>query len=319
VLEEEIATRFDASRGPLARANLLHDASSSVLTLTFHHSIADGRGAMYFLRDVLRVLGGERLEDSMPLQPLGAATEQALGTPLPKPVAEQGEVKTRRPINSSGRADGRPSVISAAIPASTCSRLLRRARTEGTTVHGALGAALTCAMGELVAGYETSPARVLSPVDLRTMVAQGSEALGYCVTGHVTELGQFGSSFWDTARAFKDGFQPLHRLDEVALKVASWGSMTEDARSGEEMLAALMRAQGPEAVLSNLGKLDFRDTYRNGHVELLALWGPTAAIEIDQQVIGVTTFGGVLRMLHTSYRPVLGLLTKMIDIIEEAA
>jgi hypothetical protein len=318
VAEEELAHRFDASHGPLARANLLQGDNASILILTFHPSISDGLGGMFFLRDVLRVLGGGQLHEIIPLDSVEGATQRMLGTPLPKPKSGQCKVPTPRPIKFSGRPGARPYIVSAAMSESSSRRLLRRSRAENTTVHGALGTAYMYAMGKLVPGYQAPPARVLSVVDLRNRIANGSEAAGSCMTGHVTVLERFGLSFWDTARAFKDNLRPLEHPSEIALKVGSLSGMVEEAKSVEDLLRFFMERLGPEGVVMNLGSLDFPVTFGSRTFRLLSLWGPSAAMELHHQTIGVCSFGESLRLTHTSHVPVQHLLNTMIDAINVA-
>jgi hypothetical protein len=318
VVEEELAHKFDAEHGPLARANLLQDDNAPVLILTFHHSISDGLGGMFFLRDVLRVLGGAQLKETVPMDSVEEAAQRILGTPLPNLESAQSKVPVPRPIKFSGRPGARPHVVSAAMSERTSGRLLRRARAENATVHSALGAAYMYAMGKLVPGYQAPPARVLSAVDLRSRIAGGNEAVGFCSTAHMTALEKFGPRFWDTARAFEDNFQSLNHPQEIASRVGDLSNMVAGAKSAEHLLKCFMNRLGPEGILTNTGPLEFAAAFGSGTFRLRSLWGPSTAIELHHQTIGASSFGGIVRLLHTSHVPVENLLATMIDTINVA-
>ena len=58
-LQHDIAQRFDSSSAPLVRAALYEFENKSVITLTAHHSISDGRSMTYVLRDLLNAMNGK--------------------------------------------------------------------------------------------------------------------------------------------------------------------------------------------------------------------------------------------------------------------
>jgi hypothetical protein len=68
-------------------------------------------------------------------------------------------------------------------------------------------------------------------------------------------------------------------------------------------------AQGfsAEILLTNLGAVEFKDTY--GPLTLHALWGPAVHTGFAMgQTVGAVTVGDQLHLLHTSYGPASGLL-----------
>src|SRR5262249_48169176 len=132
---------FDASRAPLLRAVLLHGADRSVVILCVHHSIADGLSLTFLMRDVLRVFAGEPVRlsaETATVEHLVAATRNGLALPQ-APAAHS----ARAPVPYRPLDGARSRVEAERLPRETTQSLRERARVEGSTLHGALCAALT--------------------------------------------------------------------------------------------------------------------------------------------------------------------------------
>jgi hypothetical protein len=61
------------------------------------------------------------------------------------------------------------------LPAELSDRLRERSRREGTTVHGALTAALVFAGRDIRREWRKAPVRVVSPVNNRTILGRGDD------------------------------------------------------------------------------------------------------------------------------------------------
>jgi hypothetical protein len=62
--------------------------------------------------------------------------------------------------------------------------------------------------------------------------------------------------------------------------------------------------------VTNLGIVDLPRKF--GPLVLDAVWGPSVCVGLDgEQVVGATTFGRRLHLVHTSYAPIIGLLDQM--------
>src|SRR5215813_1438471 len=176
---------FDASRAPLLRAVLLRGADRSVVTLCAHHSVADGLSLTFLMRDVLRAFAGEPVrlrEETTSLDRLVATA--CTGLAIPQAQAAQA---ARPPLPSRPLDGARSRVEAERLPRETTQSPRERARAEGSTVHGALCAAVTAAGAALVPGWSDAPLRVLSPIDIRGRVLNGSDHFGLCVTAAVLE------------------------------------------------------------------------------------------------------------------------------------
>jgi hypothetical protein len=199
----QLGQAFDASRAPLLRATLLHGVSRSVIILCVHHSIADGLALSFLMRDVLRALAGEAVRlstESAPIEQLIAAKRSSTSA---MPEAET--TRAARPPMPYRPLDGSPPRLEAVRLTREATRSLReRARSERSTVHGALCAALTAAASTLVPGWSDLPLRVFSPIDIRKRMLNGSEHFGACVTlYHPSRRFNRRENFWRKASAPK--------------------------------------------------------------------------------------------------------------------
>lgn len=183
-IEQELSNPFATGSAPLARCLYLEDAaaSRSVLALTFHHAIADGRSGTALLRRLLSLLAH--------VQPTSAKTT-ATALPAMQDVfppryrwADQpdaaralretliGDYRRHGALSAitwlATEAEGRtPQFIQCTLPAHVSQRLLQRARAEGTTVHGALCAAQLLAQHQLQPPGTPSTFFLSCPVDMR--------------------------------------------------------------------------------------------------------------------------------------------------------
>ncbi len=71
ILETEVNTALDSETGPLMRCVLVrHADADSSLVMSFHHSVSDGKSAIYLTRDILQSIKQQRSGLSPRLQPL---------------------------------------------------------------------------------------------------------------------------------------------------------------------------------------------------------------------------------------------------------
>jgi len=199
----------------------------------------------------------------------------------------------------------------------TTQSLRERARVEGSTLHGALCAALTAAASRLVPGWSDAPLRVLSPIDVRGRVLNGSEHFGVCVTAVILEDDSSTHDFWSRARSFSDRLKPATEAESIAARVGRMHdrvSAISTVQQAEELLAQGFSA---EILLTNLGRVDLQDTY--GPLTLRALWGPAVNTGFAMgQTVGAVTVRNRLHLLHTSCEPARGLLGEASSLLSAA-
>ena len=306
---------FDASRAPLLRATLLHGADRSVIILCVHHSIADGLALSVLMRDVLRAFAGEPVRLSAETASIEHLIAARRGT-LAMPQAEANHTaRPPMPYRPLGRST--PRVEAVRLTRETTRSLRERARIERSTLHGALCAALTAAASTLVPGWSNVPLRVLSPIDIRKRMLNGSEHVGMCVTGVVLDDESNTHDFWSTARSFSDRLEPAKSVEGISALVGMVHDVVSPISTVREAQEVLAQAFSAEILLTNLGAVEFKDAY--GPLMLHALWGPSVDTGFAMgQTVGAVTVRDQLHLLHTSYEPASGLLGKASSLLNAA-
>jgi hypothetical protein len=278
-IERELGTPFDPGVAPLARCAclVLGGGLRSVVVLTFHHAIADGRSGALLLRRVL----AEAL--SLPAPP---SCEHAACPPLhalfppafrwdehaeaAEAVYEQQMALLARdgpvpplPWLKGGPATARPRFERIAVERDATGQLLQRCRDQGTTLHGALGAAQLFALWRLWGTDRPRTLLLSHPVDLRVRLdrAVPPDYLGLYVSVLASphRLGA-DTDFWALAREITDDlraqlargeahlFYALQNLDEVPA-----------GEAGVAWFGKRLRTMLPNVSLSNIGPVEAID------------------------------------------------------------
>jgi NRPS condensation-like uncharacterized protein len=312
---DQVNRPFDASKAPLLRATLLHGADRSVIILCAHHAIADGLSLSYLVRDLLPALAGETVALDPETASLEHLVSRKLGTaakPSPQPAPT-----VRAPTQYRLKDGSLPQVEAASLTRDTTQRLRERARAERTTLHGALCAAVTAAAAMSVPDWSEGSLRVFSPIDIRRSVLNGSEHLGVCLTAAVVEDESSTHDFWSRARSFSDRLEPARSIDGISARVGMMRDSVSRISTVQEAQEFFAQGFSSEILLTNLGAVEFRDSY--GPLTLDALWGPSVTTGFAQgQTVGAVTTGGRLHLLHTSYEPAHGLLDRTSSFLNAA-
>jgi hypothetical protein len=284
-----------------------------------HHAIADGMALVFLIRDLLQVLSGGQIEALS-----FSSTAEELLSKLPNakeivPVeASQAGAPQAEPApyqegnGSASRATARK------LDENLTATLRERARREGTTVQGALCAALVLAGRKTSSAWRKRPVRVMSPVNVRAHLGAG-EACGLYLGGGGMISFQPGdsSSFWELARFAKKEISPsqtfqalstsLHRLEAIMTK-------DMDVETAAQISAG---AFARDLMVSNLGQMPYESEF--GNLKLEAIWGPTALQGLDgEQNVGIATTNGAIRLLHASYSLIPHLLENTELILRKA-
>ena len=311
----ELARPFDAGRAPLLRATLLHGPRHSTIILCAHHSIADGLSLTYLVRDLLRLMAGEPVLSDPRTASLESLVERLGPERLPPAV------RSELPVTETMRfrdADDTlpPRVTSMRLTRQMTAGLRDRARTERTTVHGVLGAAVVRAGSVLVPDWTDRPLRLLSPIDARARIG-GSEHVGLCVTGIVLREKRKGGDLWADARAFTRQLGPAKTPAGMAAIVNFAQDAVSQVSTVPQASDLLAQAFGAELMLTNLGAVGIPSRY--GPLVLESVWGPSVLCGfVREQTVGAITFGGRLHLLHTSHDPIDGLLDTAADLLHAA-
>ncbi|MFP2926915.1 phthiocerol/phthiodiolone dimycocerosyl transferase family protein [Pyxidicoccus sp. 3LG] len=228
-LEAEVNQRWLMHEGPLARVRLLSGGDTHDLIIGFQHMIADGMSAFVFGKHLLEfaaalVAGSPVKREQAPERPaieelLPPRTRGAAGWMRAAGLAGEWGVHSLRGLFDmpmevvAPPGQRRTRVLRHVLAPEETALLVQRSRERGTSVHGALCAAM---LQTLVAAFrdapETREARTIaciSPVNLRRMLhpAIGDE-IGLYMTpfGTAHRLSEVGD-FWAVARAVRRGLR----------------------------------------------------------------------------------------------------------------
>jgi hypothetical protein len=309
-IERELTIPFQPGEAPLARAVLIHGPQRAVFILSVSHSMSDGVSLSFLIRDILSTLAHQALE---PIA-FARSAEELLGL---SPVAPTTPPKDDlRRCNTSPEL---PTVQSLRLTDSLTGKLIATARENGATVHGALAAAVVLAMRQQVPRYQHEPIRMISPVNIRSVLGVGQEC-GMYFTSPKTEFDPALSlPFWDIARSLRQGIvESSTREANIAVTNAMQG-MTAAGLTTAAAAETLNQAFSIDVLLTNLGQTPYGSTFGNLTVE--SLW-PAVLAGPKVQTIGAMTTNGRLCLLLTSRESIPYLLETieviLVEICEQA-
>ena len=297
-IERELSTPFSAEQAPLVRVTLLHEANRAVCILVAHHAIADGLSIAYAIRDLLQVLSGNPID----LLPVIPPHEEILG--LTRDQENQAEANQEsntasgRPKSYLGR-ELRPRIKGLQLSPELTRKLRERARTERTTVHGALCAAFALGYREIFVELKEEPICVLSPIDTRKLLNLGEDCAVLVASGLVV-FEPRPATFWDIARYARTGLAPAQTLEGIAASRSRVHQMVSNGIDVPTVAAVTAEGFAHDICVTNLGNLPYETEF--GELKLEAVWGPAASMRMEgAQAIGVATTNGALCLIQTSF------------------
>ena len=259
-VEAELSLPFQPDEGPLLRACLVLGATVSELILTAHHSIGDGISSMYLVRDLLESIEGYRLEELPPRPPL-----EDMVRDVKRVLLQEGHKSSPAPANLRiVDRPQKPTVQIVDISSSELGRILVRCREEGTTLQGALLAAVLLSLSEQPSVH------CLSPISLRHLSASIVDDFGlFLSSGMATLDRETARYFWPLARAARQ--QVVQALDPQALseRIAAMASVVSGDQNPQSVYENVWRGIGYSAVLTNLGRFPKLSKVNRFHVTAL--------------------------------------------------
>ena len=289
---------------------LLHQPNKSIAIFTSYHPIGDGISMALAIRDTLRALAGENLEMLPPL----LSMEDLLGMPQTSPTTPVSEASSStRPERVAAtilkNTDATLHVKGLRLSAELTSKLLSRSRQEGTTVHGALCAALVFA-GRRVFSAWRNPVRINSPLDARRLLQPVENYMVLAFGGIVAVNPDTVPDFWDVARVVKSGLAKVQSVEGVVAGLGAINGLHLHGLDFQALSKVEKKSQAYEATVTNLGVLPFHTSF--GDLKLTSLWGPAINLRAENgQTVGAATANGSLCLLHTTSAPVPSLLELM--------
>jgi NRPS condensation-like uncharacterized protein len=307
-VDREMAVPFTPEQAPLIRSVLIHKAESAVLILIAHHAIADGMALVFLIRDLLQVLSDGQIEA---LSFSSSAEELLSKLPKAEEIAQAEASQVGAPqaepalyLEGDGLA---PRAIARKLDEKLTATLKERARREGTTVQGALCAALVLAGRKTSDIWRKQTVRVISPINVRAPLGAG-EACGLYLVGGVVPF-QHGDSMtlWELARFAKKEISRSQTFQSLSMSLHGLEAIMTKDMDVETAAQIAAVAFARDLMVSNLGQMPYKSEF--GKFKLEAIWGPTALQGLDgEQNVGIATTNGVIRLLHASYSLIPDLL-----------
>jgi hypothetical protein len=304
---------IDVERGPLVRCVLLDVAGmrSSVM-LTFAHHVADARGAVRAIQDLTTILNG----GEPPIRPLPESQEDAVWAARPVPAMTAAAPARREPGADRPpelrRFDGTPPQIAAVTMSRVASaELIAAARREAVTVQACLVAAAT----EILWEDGTAFARVMTPLDLRSVFGLADEVATRFYVMCTGFARRRSCDFWELARAAAAAIgaerdaRPLR--DNVMAMAAAPPFDPDTAQRG------FAGAVAADVVISNLGTLAFDD---DGPIRVTGIEGPLLDAPLrGVDIVGAATTGGRLHLVDVGHRLRRDLVSRIAAALQRAA
>lgn len=277
---EQADTPVSAESGPLMRVALLEGEELSDLLLTFPHAAADARSGAIITDEILRLHAGEARPALQAPEALDPPIDEMWGSRWAALVAGRKHARRARRMRGLQPQQKVPAkhrttgLIDTVLDAGSVETLARRARGHGTTVHGALCAAMLQSVREEMRRYEGHPDVFLgcdTCVDLRRHTEELRPAtvgnlLSHAITGHRVHE---GTLLWDLAAEVSERGRAAIRDGEIIALAQHRHAASRRARDAATLAARTERASGCTVTVSNLGRLDFYERYGGIRLERL--------------------------------------------------
>jgi hypothetical protein len=305
-MERDIQQPTAYLEGPLIRCVWLRGQNVSDVVLVCDHLAADGRAAIFALRDLLALLAApsDAVEtiDSPPLYELVPpdVARQIIEDAAAAGYPTQEEIDEARSQDASDSESAEPEYTLPAEPvciqpffldAEETSALVRRCRAEEVTVQAALCAAFLTPFAE---GQPDRPVRRAEiPVDLRPRLSRPvGDAYGNMIGLTLIDVDCTpGLDLWATARN----------------AAAALAGMRDRDLFATPLVVIPLAGRYPnrpwmidyDLSISNLGRVEIPEVY--GELRLESIYGPVfPATGPEHLILGISTFAGQMRCTFSS-------------------
>ena len=319
IIEEEINKPFDEQRGPLARCTWIrHDETTHQLLITFHHVIGDGMSGVFMMRDLVQAAAANSTDPVNALPP-PLADSQPMDLRLPREarglqaawrqarfVAQVAwdDLRLRPPERP--RSD-QPTPLSSRWSRLTCreldsttvERLANKARDEGTTIHGALSAAICLATAKDHSSTRAMSVKHRSPVNMRQLLdpSVGEDVGMFASMAFYRGRVKADDDFWSLARKIRTTIKAQIDQNVPATLIGMLPRLYRMIRGDHLELAdfgAKWQRHTPSTTgLTNLGRVSL--TGEMGPLEIRALHFAVAPGGLGDSTCTATTYAGCLR------------------------
>lgn len=293
---------------PMIRCIWVRGQDSSDLVLVCDHIVADGRSAIFALRDLLELIADPEMAVEPLLAPpmpelvpaatierikaaFAAADETPAATPGHSgPTAGEPAPPPDRPVRLPSAA-GPVCIVPFDLTAAETATLLARCRSERVTVQSAICAAFLTPFAEREPDRPVRHAEI--PVDLRPRLSRPvGDSYGNMIGLNVIEVDCApGGNLWDVARRASAALAAMRDEDLFATVQVQFALFGRTRRTPWQIDYDLS--------ISNLGRIEIPAEY--GDFRLESIYGPIfPATGAEHRILGISTFGGRLRGTFSS-------------------
>src|SRR5262249_48889382 len=141
--------------------------------------------------------------------------------------------------------------------------------------------------------------------DLRKLAGIDSGACGVFIGAASAELPiEPNSSIWDDAALIGASLSAARAPDAARAFITQVSTEFLPTAGVDKFHAFFSAGEQSDLVISNLGVLPLETRYGDNVVK--AVWAPAMLTNLpkDRQTLGISTFGGRLRIIHQSYVPI---------------
>lgn len=274
----QLATQLEipfAGEAPLARFLVLGGrAGKCVAAMVFHHVIGDGRSGADVLVEVLRRAAGEALPlrirparasaqslDLIEQQDLMGASLKKLGYWLNQGKSALKFAQQLPGFDMRVRTRRRIEVVPFALPRRRALALREACRGQGSTVQGALGAALLLAINDEFPAAQARNLALNSLADLRGVLSGGltQQDLGlYIATINTVHALAASPDFWALAADVTRQLKAVLGSGDANLvhSIYRQDALYPPSVVGARMVQALVALAPPASMLTNVGSFD---------------------------------------------------------------
>lgn len=291
-LETEMALPFQSNQVPLIRAVLIQEHKRVKFILSAHHAIGDGISLSFLIRDLLYALNGKTLDPLL----MPASLDSYLAV-----ESSTNNAASNRPANVCLVLKGqqfKPRVNQLSLSPDLTSQLVARARQEGTTVHGALCAALALTKWKMTPHLKRESVKVSSPVSVRKTFNVADDCVAFFHIKTVAFEPTQDLSFWELARFGKQGLANAKTVEAVAddLTMVRQNFHNQDA-VGAAQIAEVVFVY--DFIVTNIGALPYETDF--GPFKVESVYGPLFLQGMDGgTTLGIVTANGSLRITSVS-------------------
>jgi len=315
---EQANLRIPAAAGPLARVLVLDGAPHSDLLFSFNQAMADGLSGAQLLDEILTVYGGGARPALPAPEVLAPPLDGILGPRFAALATTLREIPVMRrltPLEAAQQVapeQRHTALLDVQLQASFTHAVARRAAEHGTSVHGALAAALLLAIGAELRG--TNHARrdelgCATVLDLRRRTDLPPALVGTLLSRVVSAHSiHYDTLFWDLAAEVSSNL----RQATASGAAYAYARMKESKAIGVRDSALPRRVRRSErfnraaVVVNNLGRIEIVPRYGDVVVKRLGFLMSANAYVGSSLVLSAATLEDTTCLNFTFAEPLMG-------------